>query len=154
MPDAAVTAILNHSCLPDLQLPMRRHNASSGVTSWTPCPLALPRSEDCAAPAAEEGAPAGSISTSPSSSLSSATVCARVLVRCSRTALRGEGSCPLLPSAPLPNLDLSLYLFNVFIYGVVDAQSQEVRSHRRTSKAGSEHHTDTPQVRSAPSPPH
>lgn len=80
VPDAAVTAILNHSCLPHLQLPMRCHNASSGVTSWTPCPLTLPRSEDYAPPASEEGAPAGSISTSPSSSLFSATVCARVLV--------------------------------------------------------------------------
>lgn len=70
-------------------------------------------------------------------------VCACVCVRRSRTAPRAREAAPsfLLPP-PFPDLDLSLYLFNVFIYGVVDAQSQEVRSDWRTSKAGSGHHAD------------
>lgn len=56
-------------------------------------------------------------------------VCACVCVRRSQTAPGVRGAAPSFPLRPpsppflLPDLDLSLYLFNVFIYGVVDAQS-------------------------------
>lgn len=80
VPDAAVAAVLNHACVPQRQLPARHHDASSGVTSWSPLSPPQPCTEDRAPPAARDGAPAGSISTGPSSSLSSATLCARVFV--------------------------------------------------------------------------